>query len=237
MDRLEEVRVGKKAVVEDLLGRLGLPKQRRARKTRQTVLEAARECFNEHGFDRTPIKDIAAAAGVSVGTIYEHFKDKRTLLKAVGQMELRRLKSEAFGPFQDAIVSADRDGTELPDLEEIIRLAIRGTLESFRSYPRLLAELVDIAYRDQEFFAFVQEISDEAARFVQGLLVFFGARPAGPQSKRTARLLVLVCEGAVRKFTLYGDALSEEELVEEMTALITSYLFPGKLSEKAQQTS
>jgi AcrR family transcriptional regulator len=211
-----------------LLGRLGMPTQRRAKRTRQTILEAARERFNEAGFDRTPIKEIAQAAGVSVGAIYEHFKDKKTLLREVGHLEARRLKHEAFVPFREALAETNEGDATRLDLEQLIRLAIKGTLESHRRYPRLLSELVDIANRDQEFFAFVQEVTEEAVTFVERLLVIFAARPPGPNSKRSARLLVLICESAVRKFTLYGDMLSEAELVDELTTLVMRYLYPDK---------
>lgn len=212
-----------------LLGRLGKKMQPRARRTRRTILETARERFNRSGFDKTPIKEIAAEANVSVGAIYEHFRDKRTLLKEVGQMEARRLQDEAFGPFRKALaqMDANKEG-DRPALEEVVRLGIRGTLDSQRRYPRLLAELVDVAYRDREFFAFVEEVTEEAVTFVKGLLIVFGARKPGPQAELSARILVLMCESTIRKFTLYGDALSEDALIEEMTTLVMRYLFdPG----------
>lgn len=220
--------------LKKFLGRLGLPKQRRAMRTRLAVLEAARDSFNVAGFDKAPIKEIAELAGVSVGTIYEHFKDKRTLLREVGQMEAQRIKGDSFGAFRAALTDADADDHELsrPQLERLVKLGVQGTMESHRRYPRLLAELVDIAYRDQEFFAFVQEVTEEAVTFVQTLVVLFGARPPGPAAKRTARVIVLMVEGTLRKFTLYGDALSEGELVDELTILIMGYLFPNRLARQ-----
>ncbi len=217
---------GNKGLV--LLGRLGKTIQPRAHKTRRAILEAARECFNDESYDRTSIKEIAVRAEVSVGAIYEHFKDKRTLLKEVGQMEAHRLHEDAFGPFRSALAAMDADGGRQPRVEQIVRLAIRGTVESHRRYPRLLAELVDIAYRDREFFAFVEEATEEAVTFVKGLLVIFGAHKPGPQADRAARILVMMCESTIRKFALYGDALSEDELVEELTTIVMRYLFPDR---------
>ena len=208
----------------DLLFKLGRRMQPRARRTRQAILETARECFNESGFDRTPIKTIASRANVSVGAIYEHFRDKRTLLREVGQMEVRRLQEDAFGPFRSALAQFDAKGAAPPPLEEVVRLGIRGTLDSHRRYSRLLAELVEMAYRDKEFFAFVEEVTGEAVTVIKGLLVVFGARKPGAEADRAARMLVLMCESTVRKFALYGDALSEDALVEEMTKMAVAYL-------------
>src|SRR5688572_26587608 len=51
--------------------------QARARATYEALLAAARETFARKGFDQAQTPDIAAAAGVSVGTFYRYFTDKR----------------------------------------------------------------------------------------------------------------------------------------------------------------
>jgi AcrR family transcriptional regulator len=51
--------------------------QERARETHEKLLAAAVACFAEAGFDQTQSTDIARAAGVSVGTFYRYFTDKR----------------------------------------------------------------------------------------------------------------------------------------------------------------
>ena len=50
---------------------------------RQHILEAAIRVFAERGFQRTTIRDVAAAAGVSDGTIYNSFENKAALLRGV----------------------------------------------------------------------------------------------------------------------------------------------------------
>lgn len=49
----------------------------------QAVLSASLSLFADKGFDRTSTSDIAAAAGVSEGTVYKHFKTKAQILDAV----------------------------------------------------------------------------------------------------------------------------------------------------------
>ncbi len=50
--------------------------------TRARVLVAAREALEARGYDGTNLRDVAAAAGVSAGTVLLHFRDKRDLLHA-----------------------------------------------------------------------------------------------------------------------------------------------------------
>lgn len=51
--------------------------------TRNIILESARGLFNDLGFDKTSTREIAARAGVGVGTVFSHFPDKSSLLIAV----------------------------------------------------------------------------------------------------------------------------------------------------------
>ncbi len=50
--------------------------------TRELILEAAKEMFETLGYERATIRGIAKFAGVGVGTVMSHFKDKASLLSA-----------------------------------------------------------------------------------------------------------------------------------------------------------
>jgi AcrR family transcriptional regulator len=47
--------------------------------TRARIVEAARVLFNRHGFERVTIDDIMAAAGLTRGGFYHHFRTKEDL--------------------------------------------------------------------------------------------------------------------------------------------------------------
>lgn len=54
----------------------------RREQTRETILEAARECFGNAGFEGTSTREIAGRAGVAEGTVFAHFPTKEDLLVA-----------------------------------------------------------------------------------------------------------------------------------------------------------
>ena len=58
-------------------------RQEQALQNRWAMLQAARELFLDRGFAATTMPDIAAAAGVSVQTVYKAFANKTRLAKAV----------------------------------------------------------------------------------------------------------------------------------------------------------
>jgi AcrR family transcriptional regulator len=58
-------------------------RERRAAARRTLILEAAARLFAEKGFHRTTTKDIAEAADVSEGTLYNYFENKDEMLMGI----------------------------------------------------------------------------------------------------------------------------------------------------------
>src|SRR5918995_4946995 len=53
------------------------------RARREQIVEAATRVFAEKGFRRATTREVARAAGISEGTIYNYFEDKDALLMAI----------------------------------------------------------------------------------------------------------------------------------------------------------
>ena len=58
--------------------------------TRDRILEAAVRVFSREGFDRASVKSIAEDAGVAVGSIYNHFRNKDDLLISIFEDEFHQ---------------------------------------------------------------------------------------------------------------------------------------------------
>lgn len=56
------------------------PTQERARATREHILDTAARLFGERGIADTSTNRIAAAAGVSIGTVYRYFTDRAVIV-------------------------------------------------------------------------------------------------------------------------------------------------------------
>ncbi|WP_431921238.1 TetR/AcrR family transcriptional regulator [Nonomuraea jabiensis] len=75
-------------------------------RTRAVLLGAARALFTERGWYRTRIEDVAAAAGVSAATAYNHFKSKQILMGSVYRPLVGRLSKSvelALGDESDPV--------------------------------------------------------------------------------------------------------------------------------------
>lgn len=62
--------------------------------TRERVLEAARDLFNDVGYEETTIRAIAERAGVSVGSVFTTFASKAEVLSHVMDHRLAELYAE-----------------------------------------------------------------------------------------------------------------------------------------------
>ena len=84
--------------------------QRRARDTRATLLEAARDVFSEVGYPEANVSDVVARAGSSVGSMYHHFGGKADLYLALYDEHMTRQEARA----DNAVIQARQDGERDP---------------------------------------------------------------------------------------------------------------------------
>jgi AcrR family transcriptional regulator len=87
-------------------------RQEYAELTRVAVVEAATDLFARHGYARTSLEQVAAAARVSKGAVYGHFSGKEALFVAVLEDQERRmvqhlteLALEQDDPWQGAVAA------------------------------------------------------------------------------------------------------------------------------------
>src|SRR5262245_5197570 len=100
--------------------------------TVQAILAAAEEEFADAGFHAARMGEIASKAGVSVGTLYNHFADREALL--AGLLAAQR------ADLIDRIDAAIREGAGRP-----LRERLRGILGAFLSHCEQHRKSVHIA--------------------------------------------------------------------------------------------
>ena len=64
--------------------------EKRKEETREKIISAACELFSKYGYHNTQVMDIVKIVGMSAGTFYNHFRDKKDLYR---QLTLESLES------------------------------------------------------------------------------------------------------------------------------------------------
>src|SRR5271154_3018390 len=67
------------------------PQQRRARQTVEAVLDAVVRILKREGFQAVTTNRIAEVAGVSIGSIYQYFPDKRAIFVALHERHIQEI--------------------------------------------------------------------------------------------------------------------------------------------------
>lgn len=192
------------------------PKTRRAARTREAIVAAARGVFEERGFLEARIADFVEAAGVSHGSFYNHFQDKK----------------EVFGAVIADVVARQLEATVVPrDLpaDPVVRIefTIRAYLGVYREFARISAVIEQVATMDREFrqvrLAVRREFRDRIERGIrrqqdEGLV----AAEVNPRVAAEA-LTSMVSNFAYVCLSL-GEPYDEDEAVATLTRIWASGL-------------
>lgn len=79
----------------------------------QRIVEAAARLFRTQGYDTVKMEAIAAAADVSIGTIYNYYKNKGHLLVAIVSMEVHEVLAAGERVIADPPRNAEKAVTKL----------------------------------------------------------------------------------------------------------------------------
>jgi AcrR family transcriptional regulator len=194
--------------------------QDRARRTYEALVEAAAASFMENGYDATGSPEIAARAGVAVGTFYRYFDDKKQAFLEVCRRNLalgyhrilERLTPERFsGKARHATIAE----------------AIDILLEHVSMYPRMHRVFVEMALRDDDVAELRQAFDDASRARLTRLLQLIATRKAVPDPEATAWVIYVAaveCAGAVAG--LHGPMTIEVSRAKEaLSRVIERALF------------
>lgn len=91
-----------------------MPRVSRAdlKERRHEILEGARRCFAEHGYEGATVRLLEEATGKSRGAIFHHFGDKETLFLEIGREDALRMAETVA---KEGLVQVMRDMLADPD--------------------------------------------------------------------------------------------------------------------------
>ncbi len=182
--------------------------------TQATVLAAARDTFEELGFERANLREIAARAGVSAGTVLHYYGDKRGLLHAA-------LFEELDTALDRAIQRGRRSRTLLAQLDVLTR-------EVF-AYYKARPALSRIALKESLFAdaPWAGRFAEQTARVSHAITALAAAaRTRGELPARTDPALLSVTYLSVFYFALIAWAQQAVADPEALVAVQLRHLFP-----------
>jgi AcrR family transcriptional regulator len=184
------------------------------------IVGAAARVLARRGYAGTTTNHVAARAGVSVGSLYEYFRDKDAVVRAVMDRHLEGGEA-LFAARAHAL--APRAATT--PLKELLREIVKASVDFHADDPRLHRVLSSEVPRTA---ATTRRVLDLEAKIVDVLAALLAGHP---ESKaRAPRLAAQVCvqtiDALVHRWIVddKGGLLHSEELTFELVELLFAYV-------------
>ena len=195
------------------------PRQRRSRETVEAILEATARVLVREGYEKTSTNRVAEVAGVSVGSLYQYFPNKESLVAALmGRHldEMAKIYEEAFAGLRNA------------PLEVAVRGLVSASVEAHAVRPELHRVFVEQVPRVGDLGRIA-----EMGRRIEGQLLGFLRQHRGEVGRKDLGLAAFVILYGVES-TIHAAVVERPEnvrdggLAEELAALVLGYLSSGR---------
>jgi AcrR family transcriptional regulator len=122
--------------------KIRVPRQKRSIEKKNNIINAAYKIFNEKGYTNTNTVEIAKEAGISIGSVYAYFKDKKDIF-------IETLKKYSSNIIELILKKFE----EIPlneDLLDVIKIIINISIESHNISKNLHDEIMALSYLDPD---------------------------------------------------------------------------------------
>lgn len=182
----------------------------------ERIIAAGQAVLHRDGYEKASTNRVAREAGISPGSLYQYFPDKESILMAVVDRYADELSTQLTG------VLADR--LDLPG-PQLVRATLDGLLDVLSEnveFLRLVVQQLPGAQFRDKAAAVEQRIGD----LVSTYLVLQRPRTRAPDPATAAWILVRLVEHLTVQYLLETPAIPRDRFVDELSAMIVSYLEP-----------
>jgi AcrR family transcriptional regulator len=178
---------------------------------RAALLKGARQCLEQIGYARTTARDIASAAGVSLGAIGYHFGSKEELLTEAIAESVR----DWIDRFALLTVQVDDEGADM-----VVRGAIIEFYRHMESSRPLLVAFMEALVQAEHSSRLREQLADQYRQFRNSATSMLTAtlgpvlNGAGLDPRTVSSLLLALGDGLIMQFLVDpDDAPGAEEIV------------------------
>jgi AcrR family transcriptional regulator len=186
------------------------------------LLDAGEKVIADRGFARATIEDIAQQAGVSVDVFHAHFAGKGALLRALNDRFVDQMIA--------AVDSSTRTGSwSTSRVRDVVEIAVRTILDVIDERQGLVRAFLSHGATDRALVAGMRKIGSHMTSRLVTVLGGCKDAKASPASARTVGFSLLLAVSLAHNCILVGEewagvGLTRDELTDELTTAISSYL-------------
>ncbi|MEO8797999.1 MAG: TetR/AcrR family transcriptional regulator [Polyangiaceae bacterium] len=195
-----------------------LPTQARALETVEAILAATKKVIVKEGYEGTTTNRVAEVAGVSIGSLYQYFPSKESLLAELVDRHLKKMLH---------VLSTTAAEGQASTLEEAARTIIHAVFAAHRVSPKLHRVVMQQMAR----LGTIENIDAFEVQTEQLVVDFLTSHHSEVRPKNV-KLAARVALLAVRGTTLWTvlrkpEQLEDEEFQTELVDMVIRYLVKG----------
>jgi AcrR family transcriptional regulator len=195
------------------------PVQSRGIQTREKIIQSGEKLFAQYGFHDTLADDIAKEAGVSVGSFYAYFKDKYDLFLMI----IDRHSERTTAIVAEWSQSFAKHGPV--DAEDFIRNAVAMSVSAHKASSPLFRQAMQMALSDEAIRERLTEKTDRVVRqLFEEMLLRMNAHLDRNKVQTIAYVLYHASEGVIHEMMLHEGEVNEQEVIMELSRLLTAYM-------------
>ncbi len=193
------------------------PQQKRSIRTKSRIMRSAFRLFAEKGIHGTNSKEIAKAAGVSIGSFYSYFPNKKMLLLEMLEDYLDRHFSTIWQPLEHLTVARLRRAD--------IKAILTGVFQAYDISPEFHRQTHALRYSDPDIHRIYDQEREREIAQVAYLLANNKARLRIADTTAAAVVIHNAVENVAHTARFIGPRkVDEPRLIEELTDMIYRYV-------------
>ncbi len=207
-------------VLDEKIKKVRVPRQKRSIETRERILDSAMRLFSAKGYHGTNSKEIAAEAGVAIGSFYSYFEDKKVLFIEALDCSFRYGLEQFLGEF------VDRDGSfEVESAKESLGRYVKQLLSVHDFSTEFHREAAAMIFSDSS----IRKVHDEQEAYVlhhiASYLRSLGDKVRVTDVEAAAVVVYRSIESIVHAIKISGRCAYEDRVVDELTDMLVRYIF------------
>ena len=202
-----------------------IPRQQRSMETKKRIEHAAFRLFSIKGIHGTNSKEIAEKAGVSTGSFYAYFKNKKQLLLEILEDFLNRTYLAIWQDLGSySVESLTRDN---------IKSIVTNVFKAYDIAPRFLSQTHALRYSDPDINRIYERERDREVKQILSLIKNNEKRLNIRDPFATAIIVHNAVEHVAHTAKFIGPEIEEARLIEALTDILyDSFSPPGNANNR-----
>ena len=192
-----------------------IPRQKRSLEKKVMIKKAALGLFSEKGYYNTTTNEIAKTAGVSIGTLYAYYKDKKDIYTEL----VRELYAGSVHS-----ITAENIPSEMT-VRDAVYIFAAHTMDAHAHYSAFQREVASLSMQSDEMRRIEQEAKGPIGESMISLFTPYIDIFRVKDLETAGFIIMAATEASAHEASFYENGPDKQAVVRELADMLCRYLF------------